>query len=339
MHAYIKIQRVRVLIVITCICYSMQGIAQPKNTQLLLGSWVKVGSWLYSGEEMPDEHLLKSGYLRYDFRPGGKLFRAAKATDDGIPEDYTVNNNTLKASVMRYEIKFLSADSLVLVEYGRLGPEPNSACFSFIREDAYAARLPIANSIMTIRGADTLFKQSAKVRAKFYGDEQFELFLQKRIKEFEKAQGQSKSFVATFIIGADGRIDSAAIQEGINKKFDKQFLEALAKSEEYWQPATYNGKTVPVLYTQTFHFSPDILNDFLWTFRSGVKAMNKGEFGKAIELFTSCINNNPEDEGAFINRGICYYGLGEDEKACADWKAVQSMGRQSTDALLAKYCR
>ncbi len=72
----------------------------------------------------------------------------------------------------------------------------------------------------------------------------------------------------------------------------------------------------------------------------GVLYMDKlNDLNHAISDFTNAIRINPGFAQAYFNRGIAYAKGNDFDKACMDWKKVQSLGFDRSNDLIAKYCK
>jgi len=56
------------------------------------------------------------------------------------------------------------------------------------------------------------------------------------------------------------------------------------------------------------------------------------DYDKALAAHSDCIDNDPDDEWAYLSRGILYKQLGESEKATADFETVLSLVSDNEDA-------
>ncbi len=60
--------------------------------------------------------------------------------------------------------------------------------------------------------------------------------------------------------------------------------------------------------------------------------MEREEFSRAVEAFTRCIDDSPESEDAYGNRGVAYLNLGEDELALGDFRKVVALNEDDAMA-------
>jgi TonB family protein len=55
-------------------------------------------------------------------------------------------------------------------------------------------------------------------------------------------------------------------------------------------------------------------------FNYGVNELKTKSYESAIKTFNNYLSSNPEDDGAYYNRGLAYYYLEDIDHACIDWK-------------------
>ncbi|RPE00240.1 hypothetical protein EGM88_02960 [Aureibaculum marinum] len=306
--------------------------------ELLVNSWVLKNATYNSGNELPIDHPLKSNYLRFDFINYEKVFKTAFPLDNGYIFQYKILNNLIKIGFVNYKIENLSKNELVLIEQGVNGFDESSIKYSFIPENDYQNKLALTNEMLIISDKDTIFIESEKIRAKFKNEKSFHSFITDEISEYSNVVSSNNYFLATFIINEKGKIDSLKIHKGINKRFDKQFLKAVEKSEKYWTPAEYDNRNVKVLHTETFEFikNPKFEKQY-FNYRDGIISMRKKEYETAINYFNISIESNPNDFDSIYQRSICYLIIDEITKACEDWEFVKK--KKKVNELIEKYCK
>ena len=88
-----------------------------------------------------------------------------------------------------------------------------------------------------------------------------------------------------------------------------------AMSENFDNSLSINDK----YYNKIFDIRDALYRDF---FNQGVEPFNEGDFETAIEKFTLVIVIDPENLGAFKQRGLCYLQIKEYDKALEDFYKV-----------------
>jgi Tfp pilus assembly protein PilF len=61
-------------------------------------------------------------------------------------------------------------------------------------------------------------------------------------------------------------------------------------------------------------------------------------FTSAIADYTKVIEMDPRNHEAFTNRGVAYQYMGENIRACLDWKKAAEMGSEKASQFHEKYC-
>ena len=310
------------------------------KTKQLIGSWVKISANYYSGEPLPLTHALNQSYLRIEFKANGKAFKSVDPLDNGFLFNYSVLGKELTMGFIKYQIDFLSNDSLILTEKDFDRIDNNSIRYFLIPEEKYQNQIPLSNDIIIKFGRDTLYIENVKIRAIFDFQKSFSEFLRNNIPEYSAVESTDNFFMSTFIIDSMGRIDSIQINKGINSRFDKQFLKAVEKSSSFWKPASINGKKVSVLHTEVFKFiSNPVFEKVYYNYQDGILEMKKSNYSVAIEHFNRSLEASPNDLDALYNRGLCFFKLEEPDKACLDWMKIKSLKSNKANNLLDKFCK
>ena len=60
--------------------------------------------------------------------------------------------------------------------------------------------------------------------------------------------------------------------------------------------------------------------------RSALARVQLKKFREAIQDFTSLIGLEPTNPMAFLNRGVCYLEISENNEACKDFKKAKDLG-------------
>lgn len=87
------------------------------------------------------------------------------------------------------------------------------------------------------------------------------------------------------------------------------------------------------LYQKAADLDPE--NVEAW-YGMGMVWMNKMKYQKAIGLFDKAIELKPDFMDAFYNRGQAWFYLGENYKACDDWKVAFDLGKPNMEDKLKK---
>lgn len=73
-------------------------------------------------------------------------------------------------------------------------------------------------------------------------------------------------------------------------------------------------------------------------FSEGVQSYEQGNYGKAIELFSEIILNDPTDLNSLYSRAAAYYKISDLQLACNDWGTGNLFGDSIAGKKIYKYC-
>ena len=158
-------------------------------------------------------------------------------------------------------------------------------------------------------------------------------FLQKNINYpgDESAWLNEGTEVVKFTITPSGDVTDFKIKNSVSPDIDKEMVRVLKTTNGMWNPGYKNG--IPTSMEQEIsavfvnNNNGKVLEDFISKatayFKQGSnKLMLKNKPEKALRSFNMGIRYLPNDESLLIMRGMCYYELGETEKAKEDWNRV-----------------
>jgi len=264
------------------------------NALDISGAWIKTKVTYLDDTEIPDNNAIKFQYLRYTFENSNKLFMSFAFDDKGTAYNFETNaqiidiKNSFGYIVNSFQISHLSTNELIIVQKGEKGfSDKDCLKYYFIREKDYQNQLPLKSfDILLISENDTVYRATPKIYAEFIGDKSFYGFCTENIPESEKLMSTDNLFLATFIVRRNGLIDSIQVLENINKKFEKQFRNALEKSKNRWVAGELDGNKVDVQMKISFKFisSDNFLPKFNY-FQKGKTAMNNFDFIRALAYF------------------------------------------------------
>ena len=298
------------------------------SSKFLKGRWVKTRIEFKNGQAPGDDIKTRYHYIKYEFLNANEITVCADYRFSGTKLNYDITGKFLEFKnsygyvANTFLIEKATADSLVLLQKGLNGfDDADCLRYYFVPEVIYQQGLPIdPDDILTIRGSDTIFRQSAKFYAAYKPDEPFFTYLRNNIPEFQNVSSNTDArFVATFIVDRSGKADSLHILEGVNAAFDAQCIKAFKKARLWQQPAMHNGKAVAVQMTQTFSFSSSA--NFLPSFdysTKGKAAMQRHEYDQALYFFDHALEKIPDDTENLYNRAVCKIALGNKAGACED---------------------
>ncbi|WP_316845498.1 hypothetical protein [Pedobacter psychrodurus] len=324
----------------TLLCLLSGFIYAQPNVKDLNGPWVAINLTYLSGDELPDADIHKYAYLKYTFSDNNMISTANEYTDLGFAEQFETKNNRFIIKSLSgfptntFRVLKFSKDSLILVQ-GTVLDAPKSLKYTFIPETVFQKlHPPQAEDIYQISGADTIFKASEKIHPIFEGYNQ-----NKSIKSQLYNSGkndQKKDLVATFIVRANGKVDSLKIIQSVTADYDNAYLKFFNVDKKKWKPAKYHGKAVSTIVEQKIkYFVPSNYENLV----RAIAAYNAQDYPAALEYFNLCLTEYPNEIDNLYCRGICKKQTGDLDGACSDWKKIKSLGSHLADRLLLKYCR
>ncbi len=335
--------RYRILIYLCLL--STSGLAQIK-VQDLYGSWVATSVTYLSGDELPDENILKYTYVKYYFAAPEKLFISGIYYDWGREGMFSVVGNKINfKSVQGYVMNTvrlleLDSDKLVIVQGSERGlTDPWAIKYTFVREGLVQDAIPPSPSdIFSIQGIDTLYQSSQKIYAQFTGPA-FSDYISENMSK-KKISTKSGELLASFIVDRNGHADSLKILQGINPKYDKVYTEIFNSAKKRWIPAHLNGKLVSVVMQQRMrYFTSDEVVPSYFNGNKANEAYSNKDYEVALQYYNLALENRPDEKDYLYKRGICKQNLGNMAGACADWQKLKSLGGDEANALIEKFCK
>lgn len=320
--------------------------AQIKSADLS-GSWVAGKVNFLSGDDLPDENVLKYTYVKYTFSMPDKMYFSSVYHTLGSELLFELRGNKLlvKSSVgfvmNTLKIMELTKTKLVLVSSDANGSleSPTAIQYTFYPEPLVQRSLALnPNDIYKINGTDTVFNSSQKIYALFKGAD-FSDYISYELNKVD-VHVKTGTLQATFIVNASGRADSLKIIQGINANYDKAYTKVFYAAQNKWKAATHNGKTVNVLmHQEKKYFTSEEVIPSIFNTQKANAAYGEKNYEVALYYYDLSLKDRPDDKENFYRRGICKQMLGNFSGACSDWKKVQELNSDLADSLLAKYCK
>lgn len=329
------------------LCFlSTSTIGQIKKMDLY-GSWVATRVVYLSGDELPDENILKYTYVKYNFTAApDKIFISGIYSDLGRDFLFKIVGDKVEFSTpegfVTNTVRVLEFDQnkLVVVQSTNHGfTDPWAIKHTFIREDVLQDAMPLAPSdIFRVQGTDTLYRSGQKIYAQF-NEPIFMDYISFNLHK-KGISVKTGELLASFIVNKDGIADSLKILQGINPRYDKAYTDIFNSAKRKWTPAHLNGKNVSVLMQQKMKYltAEEAVPSF-FNGNKANKAYNSGDFELALLYFDLALESRPEEKDYLYRRGICKQRLGNLEGACLDWQKVKSLGGEEANAMIDKFCK
>jgi hypothetical protein len=227
--------------------------------QDLFNRWLKT-EVVYLDNSRVSNRLIPD-YLRYFFEKPNKVYVSVAYEDKGADlffekkGDIIEIKNSAGFMLNSFMVAELGPDQLVMIQKGPNGFSDDECLkYYFAAENIRQNSLPLRpGNIASIRSADTVYNSSEKIHPEFNLEKPFHDFCSENISELTSPG--NGVFIATFVVRKTGIIDSVKILAAYNRRFEKQFLSALKKSQKFWLPGKLNGKNVDVQVKTTFQWA------------------------------------------------------------------------------------
>lgn len=332
--------------ILICLCFLSTSILAQIKTPDLYGSWVATRITYLSGDELPDENILKYTYVKYYFAAPDKLFISGIYYDWGQEGVFDVVGDRInfktREGYLLNTLRVLEVDSnkLVIVHGSGHGlTDPWAIKYTFVREQVVQDAIPLSPSdIFRVQGVDTLYQSSQKIYAQFTG-RSFNDYISENMAK-KKVSTKSGELLASFIVDRNGYADSLKILQGINPKYDKAYIDIFNSARKRWIPAQLNGKVVPVVMKQRRrHFTSEETLPSYFNGNKANDAYNNKDYEVALQYYDLALENRPDDKDHLYKRGICKQKLGNLEGACADWQKLKLLGGNEANVMIEKFCK
>lgn len=313
----------------------------------LNGSFVATKISYLSGDDLPDDNILKYTYVKYSFKDKGQIGISSVYYENGTSFTFAITGIRLiiksESGLVLNTMKILenSEEKLILVSSTASGSleDPWAIKYTLFKEEFIQKHMQLSpDDIFSVKGTDTVYKSGQKIYAQFKGPS-FQSYIYDFLRKKQK-DVKSGELLSTFIIDSNGLPDSLRIIQGINSKYDAEYVKAFYSAKNMWQPAQYNGKTVKVLMNQSLKYltSEQVLPSYFDSQKANA-AYNTQDYELALFYYDRALEIMPDQVEHLYRRGICKQKLGNLKGACTDWAKIQFTGSKIADELLNKYCK
>jgi hypothetical protein len=311
------------LLAFMCLPYG----AFSQNNFLILGTWVKTKAEAYDKKVTSEVMERNMTFMKYTFELGGKAYLSLTYNEKGYVNKFNVKGDIIDFAFTKMKIESLDSVHLVLIELDNGDVYDNSIRTYFTREKAYLEGIPMAKDGFYTTDKDTVFFESTKIFPMFNHKEKESVnaFLDPFV---EGDSGGKESYVfATFVLDTNGKMGDVKLHHHINKKYDKNLLKALSKTEGLWTSPEVNGKKVKVLKEIEFAYlasfgskgNTDPFNptnkifpkEYRTTFKEAVKSAYRGNYKSALEIYGKCLNLTPDSSNIDLQKGVCFDALND----------------------------
>lgn len=214
----------------------------PLRSNNILGQWICHKITYQNGKGLEINHPLFSEFISYEFERQ-KVFISNNYEEKGKPAPYRFIRSELNVGSRKFKVAF-SDKYLILEEI------EDELKYYFLRRTDFIEANRFFDITYRVIEQDTIFERSFYLNPKFKHTLSFSDYLRKSISNFSPVSAERHLFNASFILNRKNQIVDVKIEQGINKKFDREFLKYVMESQKFWNNTT--GKNL--LIVQKFNF-------------------------------------------------------------------------------------
>jgi len=137
--------------------------------------------------------------------------------------------------------------------------------------------------------------------------------------------------IIRFTVTPQGKVTDFNVINSVSPAVDKEFIRVLKTTNGMWNPGHKNGNatsmekeiTVMIGNNEDGKIANRFMDEATFYFKKGSKnlVLNKKP-KKALRLYSMAIRYLPNEPNLLLMRGMCYYEMGETDKAKEDWNKV-----------------
>jgi tetratricopeptide (TPR) repeat protein len=329
------------------------------NQQMLTGTWVKVKAQMRDGSRIVDHNGCGMDFLKYNFTPEGMANRSSEPLFDGFKLPYKLLGDSLVVGGTIYNVLGLTKDTLKL-SFFALGAEDNQVPVFYFTK--VLERNIAGPATFNVALKDSVYQANSEFFPQCKGDI---LTLMRAITtDYDKG-----TLKASFTIDKKGRVKNYTIisTDSISNGFAKTICRGF--EDVTWQPALKNHVPAACIVQVTFKNKRSLYSgtammmnnlqmeyDFLpkapypvidrdefatsqQFLKDAINQSNSGNYDKAIELLTKCIEIDNINLSAYNFRAFINANRGKTKEACKDWATLAAYGQLDGAKKLAKFCK
>jgi hypothetical protein len=328
------------------------------NSQLLPGLWVKVKAGMRDGSRLVDHNGCGMDFMKYNFTADGVVNMSGEPLFDGYKIQYHLLGDSLVIGGNTYNMIGLTKDTLKLSFFAPGAEDNQVPVYYFVKVQEHnlttTATYNVALKDSVYQATNELFPQ-CKGRLM-------------SLMEAIATNYDKGTLKASFIIDKKGKVKSYAIlrTDSISNGFAK--IECRAFGDINWSPAmknhipvssiiqvtlksghgSFNGISNMNTLTVEYDFLPkapypvldaDEFEASQKYFKDAINFSNNGNYDKAVELLSKCIEIDNINLGAYYFRALINANRGKTKEACKDWTTLAGLGQIDAAKKLAKFCK
>ena len=139
--------------------------------------------------------------------------------------------------------------------------------------------------------------------------------------------------VIQFTVTPQREVTDIIVINSVSPAVDKELIRILKTTNGMWNPGHKNGEvtsmeqqiTVMIGNNEDGKIASRFINEATFYFKKGSKSLVlKNNPKKALRFYSQAVRYLPNEPNLLLMRGMCYYEIGETEKAKEDWNKVAS---------------
>lgn len=140
--------------------------------------------------------------------------------------------------------------------------------------------------------------------------------------------------IIRFTVTPQGKVIDFKVINSVSPAVDKELIRVLKTTNGMWNPGHKNGKatsmeqeiTAMIGNNEDGKIATRFIDEATFYFKKGSKNLvlnNKPK--KALRFYSQAIKYLPNEPNLLLMRGMCYYEIGETDKAKEDWNKVATL--------------
>ena len=133
--------------------------------------------------------------------------------------------------------------------------------------------------------------------------------------------------VAEFVVSTKGEVSDIQIINSVSPELDAEMIRLVEGTSGMWIPGSVDGFPAHLKKEVSLTFKPDPAYDLLKIAKEHMDKGNQALFENndpksALEHFNKSISILPYEKGLLSLRSLCYFEMGNKEKAREDWERI-----------------
>jgi len=291
-------------------CYS--------QNQNLIGKWILVKTMFNDGRNIEINNPNYSTKLIYTIKP----------------KSIKINNQNFDATFSSEQIKtqFRKINFLIKEKYLIAQDEGDNKTSYFLKVDDFIQKYPEFSLKEIEKNGQTLYLDNDLSGYEFNNELSFEEYISKNTKDRDSKDFINLNFQVEFVLTKDNKIQDIKVLNSIDNSFDNEYINALKKSEKFFQNLTGKNLLIRDEINQ-LKWANDLSDKDekkLYQIRAkGLEFYRNNKFEKAIEQFLQVesldIKNNRFKtliKECLLDLGISYLAIGQNENACKTFERI-----------------